>query len=116
MLKNACVFAFLSSALGGSIAFEFAEPPRATSSQCCPRGFAPLGTPEGNIRVAGFAPLGTPEGNIRAAGLPAGTPEGNIRVGRTAPLGTPEGNIRVQGFAPLTYLKANIRFHVTGQP
>ena len=95
---------------------SFAEPPRATSSQCCPSGFAPLGTPEGNIRVAGFAPLGTPEGNIRAAGLPAGTPEGNIRVGRTAPLGTPEGNIRVQGFAPLTYLKANIRFHVTGQP
>ena len=74
MLKNTCVFAFLSSALGGSIAFEFAEPPRATSSQCCPRGFAPLGTPEGNIRVAGFAPLGTPEGNIRVAGFaPLGT-------------------------------------------
>ena len=69
MLKNACVFAFLSSALGGSIAFEFAEPPRATSSQCCPRGFAPLGTPEGNIRVAGFAPLGTQRRQHEGAGV-----------------------------------------------
>ena len=98
---------------------KLAEPPRAIYPKIRLGGSASVrvgGTPEGNIRVAGFAPLGTPEGNIRAAGLPAGTPEGNIRVGRTAPLGTPEGNIRVQGFAPLTYLKANIRFHVTGQP